>query len=93
MGYFVYSAEWPAWSENIAMKKNMHKETVLITWLVVILCLGIILVKGYFAFFIVGDSGMPTWDYQTVKDIPGESPEAIYEPLPNPQHVSGKQGK
>jgi hypothetical protein len=75
------------------MEKSLHKPSLVKTWFVVVICLGIILAKGFFSFFNVGDLGMPGWDYQAVKDIPGESPEAVYDPLPHPQHVMGKQGK
>ena len=74
------------------MKKTSHKDSVLRTWLVVCFCIGIVLAKGYFAYFWVGDLGMPGWDYRPVKDIPGESAHAVYAPLPYPQHVMGKQG-
>jgi hypothetical protein len=93
MGDFLYLVERSIGSENIDMNTSAQKESVVKTWLVVFLCLGIILAKGFFAFFAVGDLGMPRWDYQAVKDIPGESPQAVYESLPYPQHVLGRQGK
>ena len=74
------------------MDPSTHKESVKLTWLLVVFCLTVILAKGFFAFFMVGDLGTPTWDYRPVKDIPGESPYAIYEKLPFPQHVMGKEG-
>jgi len=54
---------------------------------------GLILLKGVFTFLVVGDNGQPTWDYGTVEDIPGESPYAAYQLLPDPQHVKGSEGK
>ena len=54
---------------------------------------GLILLKGLFTFFIVGDNGQPTWDYGTVEDLPGESPYATYQLLPDPQHVRGSEGE
>jgi hypothetical protein len=69
------------------------KESSFATWVVIFLLLGLILVKGLYAFFLVGDRGQPTWDYRPVKDVPAESPYAIYDPLPHPQHVRGKEGK
>ena len=74
------------------MDQTTHNESVKMTWAVVLFCLSVIFAKGFFAFFMVGDLGMPTWDYRPVKDIPGESPYAIYEKLPFPQHVMGKEG-
>ena len=64
-----------------------------LTWLTIILLTGFILAKGFFAFFVVGDLGQPTWDYRPVKDLPGESAYAIYPTLPYPQHVKGAKGE
>jgi hypothetical protein len=74
------------------MELKPHMESVGITWLVVFICLGLILLQGFFVFFIVGDKGPPDWDYGTVKDLPGQSPYAIYEKLPYAQHVRGFKG-
>jgi hypothetical protein len=63
------------------------------TWIVVVLLVLMILFKGALSFFVVGDLGQPTWDYRPVADVPGESPYAVYEPLPYPQHVLGPEGK
>jgi hypothetical protein len=64
-----------------------------VTWGLVFLLALSILLKGAFTFVLVGDLGQPTWDYRPVKDVPGQSPYAIYEPLPFPQHVRGPEGK
>jgi hypothetical protein len=69
------------------------KQTGLYSWIVVGLLLTIILAKGLYAFFLIGDLGQPTWDYRPVKDVPGESPYAVYELLPNQQHVRGSGGE
>lgn len=52
-----------------------------------------ILVKGFFAFYVVGDRGQPSWDYRPVKDVPAESPYAVYDVMPFPQHVRGAEGE
>ena len=70
-----------------------EKSSALATWAVVILLMLLILFKGALSFFVVGDLGQPTWDYRPVPDVPGESPYAIYQPLPYPQHVLGPEGK
>ncbi len=62
------------------------------TWMVVILLVLLILVKGFFAFFVVGDKGPPTWDYRPVRDVPGESPYALYDVMPYSQHIRGAKG-
>ena len=75
------------------MEKTPREESSLATWVIIILCVLLILVKGYFALSIVGDRGQPGWDYRPVKDVPGESPYAMYEKLPYPQHVRGDEGE
>ena len=75
------------------MEKTAHKESTLVTWVVILLCMVLILIKGLFAFSVVGDLGQPDWDYRPVKDVPGESPYAMYEKLPYPQHVKGSEGE
>lgn len=72
---------------------SSHALSVRKTWIVILFALAIILAKGFFAFFTIGDNGMPTWDYRPVADVPGESPYAVYPLLPYPQHVRGTQGE
>ena len=75
------------------MQEEMAKEPRLSSWLIVILLALVILIKGFFSFFVVGDQGQPTWDYRPVQDVPGESPYAMYDPLPYPQHIKGAKGE
>ena len=75
------------------MDQTQHKQSELKSWVVIFLLLVIILIQGFFAFFVVGDRGQPGWDYRPVKDVPGESPYAMYETLPYPQHVRGQKGE
>jgi hypothetical protein len=75
------------------MDSSHHSQSVLLTWVVVLLLLGFILAKGFLSFYVVGDLGQPDWDYRPVADLPGESPFAIYPALPFPQHVRGAQGE
>jgi hypothetical protein len=63
------------------------------SWVILGLILAFILTKGLFAFVVVGDRGQPDWDYRPVQDVPGQSPYAVYEKLPNPQHVRGSGGE
>ena len=60
-------------------------------WLGVML--SIILFKGLLAFYVVADMGQPTWAYRPVKDVPAASPYAVYQLLPNPQHIRGAGGE
>lgn len=73
--------------------KPIPRESARVTWILVILMSVSILIKGVFAFLVVGDLGQPSWDYRPVKDVPGESPYAVYQKLPNPQHVKGDKGE
>jgi hypothetical protein len=75
------------------MEETDHKESTLATWAVILFCMLLILIQGLFVFSIVGDRGQPDWDYRPVKDVPGESPYAMYEKLPYPQHVRGSEGE
>jgi len=75
------------------VEHSTHKESSLAAWVLIFFLLAIILAKGFFALFVVGDRGQPTWDYRPVKDVPGESPYAVYAPLPHPQHVKGQKGE
>ncbi len=75
------------------MEHSNHKESSFASWVIIFLILALILGKGLFSFFVVGDLGQPTWDYRPIKDVPGESPYAVYEPGPYPQHVKGAEGE
>jgi len=75
------------------MNTEAHTESELKTWITILCCLVIVFVQGLFAFFAVGNLGQPSWDYRPVKDVPGESPYAVYRLLPHPQHVRGAKGE
>ncbi len=62
------------------------------SWFIITLLVLLIMFKGGLAFYVIGDLGQPDWDYRPQKDIPGESPYAVYELLPHPQHVRGDKG-
>jgi hypothetical protein len=74
------------------MEHRTYESSALVTWVVIVGLLFLILLKGAFAFFLIGDRGQPGWDYRPVPDTPGESPYAVYQPLPYPQHVRGERG-
>jgi hypothetical protein len=69
------------------MEHAAHNQSSVKTWIIVGLLLLWVFFKGGLAYFMIGDRGMPDWDYRPVKDVPGESPYAIYEPLPHIQHI------
>jgi hypothetical protein len=75
------------------MSHSTTKESTWIAWIVIVLLLAWILGKGFFSFFVVGDLGQPTWNYRSIKDVPGESPYAVYRVQPYPQHVKGTKGE
>ena len=72
-----------------------HSDSKAKTWLLVAACVLIVAFQGWLAFTVIGDLGMPDWDYRPVKDVPGESAYTLtepYHPLPYPQHVLREQG-
>jgi hypothetical protein len=75
------------------MGHSNHKESSFVSWVIIFLLLALILGKGLFSFLVVGDLGQPTWDYRPIKDVPAESPYAVYELVPYPQHVKGAEGE
>ena len=75
------------------MEKPNARESMLMTWLIIFLLVVIILLQGQFAFKMVGDLGPPTWSYRVIRDVPGQSHYAIYQPRPDPQHIRGKAGE
>jgi hypothetical protein len=75
------------------MHTENHHGSAFRTWIIVILLVLLVLAQGAFSFLVVGDLGQPDWEYRPVKDVPGESPYAIYEPLPYPQHIRGQKGE
>ena len=66
-----------------------HEASAAKTWIIVALLLSIVGFQGALAYFVVGDQGQPDWDLRPVKDVPAESPYAVYEYFPFPQHVKG----
>ena len=75
------------------MNDEHHHESLFRTWIWLGVMLGIILFKGFLAFYVVSDMGQPTWAYRPVKDVPASSPYAVYPLLPNQQHVRGAGGE
>ena len=69
------------------------KESNLVSWIIILLFVLLIFLKGAFAFFMVGNPGQPSWDYRPIMDVPGESTYAIYKLLPHPQHIRGAGGE
>lgn len=75
------------------MEIEAHQGSAFRTWMIIILLLLLVLAQGAFSYLVVGDRGQPNWDYRPVKDVPGESPYAIYHLVPHPQHIRGQEGK
>ena len=71
------------------MEHAAHEGSTVKTVVVIALLLLIIGFQGALSYFVVGDRGQPDWDLRPVKDVPGESPYAMYEYFPFPQHVRG----
>ena len=78
------------------MQHPEHQTSVLKTWLWVVFFVAIVIFQGWLAFSVIGDLGQPDWDYRPIKDVPGESAYAIFDPyhvLPYAQHVLKEQGQ
>ncbi len=75
------------------MEEGISGESTRATWMVILAVVAGILLTGIFGFYMVGDRRQPSWDFRPARDVPGESPYAIYEPLPYPQHVRGTKGE
>jgi len=77
------------------MEHPEKTRSVFKSWFIVLALVGIVAFQGLLSFGVIGDLGMPDWDYRPIKDVPGESAYTLmnpYHPLPYPQHVRGKQG-
>jgi len=72
---------------------SAHETSTLKSWFIISLLVLLVLFKGVLAFTVIGDLGQPDWDYRPVKDIPAESPYAVYDLLPYQQHVRGDKGE
>ena len=75
------------------MENSAHKASAVKTWFIIVLLVLIVFVQSGLSFFIVKDRGQPDWDYRPIRDVPGESPFALYDPLPYSQHIRGKRGE
>ena len=75
------------------MKTRSTELSATKTWVLIFLLVLFVLAKGFFALSVVGDRGQPSWDYRPIKDVPGESPYAVYGVMPFPQHVRGAKGE
>ena len=75
------------------MEKTTSKESILATWVFIVILVLSFLIYSFFTFVLVGDRGQPPWAFGIVEDVPGESPQAIYKKLPHPQHVRGQEGE
>ncbi len=69
-----------------------HSSSAFKSWALVMFMVAIVFFQGWLAFFFIGDLGMPDWDYRPVPDVYGESPYAMYPPVPYAQHIRGLQG-
>jgi len=69
------------------------EESVVATWIFIFILALVFATTSYLAYTVVGNAGQPSWKYGTVRDVPGESPYAIYKKLPYPQHVKGAKGE
>jgi hypothetical protein len=58
------------------MERVSYQSSSVVTWITIIALVLLVLLKGAFAYLLIGDRGQPGWDYRPVPDVPGESPSA-----------------
>lgn len=78
------------------MDNHAHQASFAKSLFLILLMVGIVFFKGWFAYTVIGDLGQPDWDYRPIADVYGESAYAYnnpYHPLPYPQHVRAPQGQ
>ncbi len=68
-------------------------ESVFATWIFIFILISIFALTSYLAYTVIGDAGQPTWRYGVVRDVPAESPYAVYPKVLYPQHVQGARGE
>lgn len=68
-------------------------ESVGAAWVFIFILALLFAIQSFVAYIVIGDAGQPSWSYGAVRDVPGESPYAIYRPVPYPQHVRGARGE
>jgi hypothetical protein len=68
------------------------QESILRTWVFVLFLTVAFLLYSVYAYQLIANRDMPTWDFGVVEDIPAASPYAMYAKLPYPQHVKGSKG-
>lgn len=71
----------------------LQKESSLGIWILIAGLFCYFLAYSGLVYFAIGDKGPPDWDFGTVRDVPAESPYALYDRLPHPQHVRGMRGE
>ena len=68
-------------------------ESVGAAWVFIFILALLFAIQSFLAYKVIGDAGPPSWSYGAVRDVPGESPHAIYPTVPYPQHVKGAKGE
>jgi hypothetical protein len=68
-------------------------ESVVATWVFILILVLLFAIQSFLAYKVIGNAGQPSWSYGIVRDVPGESPYAIYPKVPYPQHVKGAKGE
>ena len=68
-------------------------ESVGAAWVFIFILALLFAIQSFLAYKVIGDAGQPSWSYGAVRDVPGESPHAIYPTVPYPQHVRGAKGE
>ena len=57
------------------MENGKRTESVLETWILIFLLVGVIIFQGYLCFNVVGDQGQPPWDFDIIGELAALDPE------------------
>lgn len=63
------------------------------SWMIILGLVLIVAFQGWLCIRLIGDRGMPDWDYRPIQDVPGESAYTLtapYQPRPTQQHVQAE---
>lgn len=82
-------AEYP---EDKVAGERKFRRLIIQGWMLVCALSIVLVLYGFFAFFVVGDKGPPDWDFGDIPSVPGESPYSTHPSSgrpegPDVQHV------
>ena len=72
-----------------AMEHAEHKESAVVSWIIIgLICLWVF-AWGFFLFFGIGSKERPGWNYRTIRDVPALSEYSTARSKPLPPTATG----